>query len=165
MNRNTLLLSLRLFIPLVLLWLVGCTPTPASSPSSDGVTTANRSDPATTINLAQAANLATATQIEIRTWEEESGAYQPTTTITDPTVITTLTAPLDQELPLQPALFCTAQYELIFQVAEGKTLTFHFACAGEEGAYLQEGETPLQDRSIEAPAAFHELLTQQMGSQ
>lgn len=141
---------------LLLLWLVGCTPVSVPPPSS--------ADSAKTINLAQAANLATTMQVEIRMFDEVSGDYQPTTTITDPTVIATLIAPLDQELLLQPALFCTAQYELIFQVADGQALTFNYGCVAEEGGFLQGGETPLQDQAIEPPAAFQEALTQQVGN-
>ncbi len=152
----------KIFVPsqlrlglLLLLWLVGCTPLSAPPPSS--------ADSAKTINLAQAANLATTTQIEIRTLDEKSGDYQPTTTIDSP-VLNALITPLDQELPLQPALFCTAQYELIFQVADGKPLTFNYGCVAEEGSFLQGGDTPLQDQAIEPPAAFQEALAQQVGN-
>ncbi len=141
---------------LLLLILAGCTATSVPMPSS--------SDPTKSINLAQAANLDTTTQVEIRTLDEASGTYLPTTTITDPTVISTLTAPLDQTLPLQPALFCTAQYEVIFQVADGKALTFNYDCGDEEGGFLQGGNTPLQDEAIEPPVAFQEAFSQQVGS-
>jgi hypothetical protein len=116
--------------------------------------------PAEPINLAQAANLTTTTQIAVHRFDEARGTYVLVRTIDDPAVVTAFIRELDQPLPLQPALFCTAQYELIFQLADGNALTFNYGCVGEEESFLQGGDTPLQDQAIVPPAAFQALVAQ-----
>jgi len=150
MTRNVLQPSHLLVGLLLLLWLVGCTPVALPAPAD-----------AATMNLAQVADLATTTQVEIRTLDEASDTYLPTSTISDPAVLAPLIEALNQPLLLQPALFCRAQYELVFQLADGKALTFNYGCVAETGSYLQGGETPLQDQAIEPPAAFQALITGQ----
>jgi hypothetical protein len=118
---------------------------------------------ASTINLAQAANLTATTQIEVHLLDEQSADYKLATTIDDPLILSALVSEMDQVLLLQPALFCMAQAELFFQLTTGEELTFSYGCVAEdsggEGSYLQGGDTPLQDQAIEPPVAFQDLLS------
>ena len=123
----------------------GCVamPAPGSATTTDST--------AATINLAQAAQLTTTTQLTIRVYDEAAGDYRAAPPITDPDTIAAVVHALDQPLPLQPALFCTAAYELIFQRADGTTVLFSAGCTGEGEHFLQGGDTPLQDQAVALP--------------
>lgn len=116
------------------------------------------------INLVEVANLAAVTAVDVHKFDETSGAYLPSVTIDDPTTLIALIESLDQPLSLEPALFCLAAYELIFHFEDGAPLTFNYGCVAEEGGFLQGGDTPLGDHSIEPPPAFQELLSEQIDS-
>ncbi|MSP12521.1 MAG: hypothetical protein EXR62_06140 [Chloroflexi bacterium] len=140
----------RVLIPLYLL-VVGCTGPPGISGQSGG-----------SLNVAQAANLAQTTQLEIaeRAKAPQTG-FTPRLTITDKPTISQLVAALDKNLPWGPLARCLGQFRLSFRLASGQVQEFEYFCEGaaNPGASFLRGSQPFwQGQQVQPPAEFEQSI-------
>jgi hypothetical protein len=114
---------------------------------------------APTVNIAKEAGLARAAQLEIaERVSDPSTHYVPRLTITDPTILSQLTAALDSAAPKEPLAECLSQYHLSFALATGEVQVLEYYCEGG-ASFLRGDQAFWAGEQAKPPAKFDDLMT------